>query len=126
MPQGDARRVLVWSVGGALLAVPIDAVVEVAPFEGDRTRSRAGRVDLRVVPGLANEGEARHAVILRAATGLLAIAADQVDGVQTSTPRDQSPTPDWLGALPTEHLGGLLQLPDARIAALLVVDSLAG
>lgn len=126
MPQGEERRVLVWRVGGALLAAPIETVVEVAPVREGTTRSRVGRVEIRDVPGLRPEGDAEHAIILRADTGLLAIAADEVAGVQTSTPGTQSPTPAWLRALPTEHFAGLLQLPDARVAALLVVDSLTG
>lgn len=126
VPQGEGRRVLVWRVGGALLAAPIDAVVEVAPAEGGSTDCRAGRLDLRGMPGLQTDGDAPHAVILRADSGLFAIAADEVEGVRTSTAREESPTPDWLHTLPTEHLAGLLQLPDARVAALLDVESLAG
>lgn len=126
MPPGEERRVLVWRVGGALLAAPIEVVVEVAPVQDGRTDSRAGRMEVRDVPGLRTEREARRAVILRAESGLLAVAADEVDGVRSSTPREESPTPGWLRALPTEHVAGLLQLPDARVAALLAVESLAG
>lgn len=124
MPQGEERRVLVWTIGGALVAAPIEVVVEVAPVEGGRTSSRAGSLEVQPVPGLHAEGEARRAVVLRASGGLLAIAADDVDGVRSSMLADQSPTPDWLSALPTEHVAALLQLPDARVAVLLAVDSL--
>lgn len=126
MPQGEGQRVLVWRVGGALLAAPIDAVVEVAAAHGGSTECRAGRLDVRLVPGLRTDGDAPRAVILRAATGLIAIAADEVEGVRTSTVREESPKPGWLRTLPTEHFDRLLQLPDARVAALIAVESLAG
>lgn len=126
MPQGEGQRVLVWRLGDALLAAPIDAVVEVAPANGGSTESRAGRLDVRSVPGLRTRGDAPRAVILRKTSGLMAIAADEVEGVRTSTGREESPKPGWLRTVPTDHFDGLLQLPGARVAALLAVESLAG
>lgn len=124
VPRDDGRRVLVWSIGGALLAVPLDAVVEIAPIADDEARTRGGRLPLRTIASLETTGVARRAVVLRSGATLMAVAADEVEGVHAASLDDQAPTPAWLTTLPTDHLAGLIQLTDVRVAALLAVESL--
>lgn len=124
VPRDDGRRVLVWSIGGALLAAPLDGVVEIAPIEDDEARTRTGRLPLRTIAGLEATGVTRRAVVLRSGTTLMAVVADEVDGVHAASLDDQAPTPAWLTTLPTDHLAGLIHLTDARVAALLAIESL--
>lgn len=118
---------VVWRVGDALLAAPLAAIVEVAPVSADGTAtSRLGALELQAAPGLPAPARPRRAVVIRTAGAAVAIAADDVEGVQPYTEHSAAPTPAWLGTLPTAHLAGLIRLDDDRIAALLAVDALPG
>jgi len=124
-PGSDPARALVWRSGDALLAVPVDAVLEVTDTDDEgRARSRRGPVPLSAVPGLQPAGHARRAVVVRSGGTTLALAADEVEGVREYTVRESAPTPPWLGTLPTGHLAGLVRLDEGRVAALLAVDTL--
>lgn len=125
-PDSARRRVVVWRVGDALLAAPVDAVVEIAAVDAAGTvRSRVGALDPRTPPGLEPPEAPVRAVVLRAGGGHLAMAADHVDGVTAWEPGATAPTPDWLRSLPTGHVASLIRLDQDRVAALLAVDALA-
>lgn len=123
-PGGRSRQLVVWSAGGALLAVPLEDTVEIAAIDSDgRSTGRAGPLEPVLPPGLTAE-RPPHAVVVRRPGGPLALSADEVEGV-TGGSETTAPTPEWLGALPLDHLDGLVLLDDGRIAALLAVERLA-
>lgn len=128
MSPDEADEVVVWRLAGALLAVPLAAVVEIAAVTADgRAVTRAGRLELRTPPGLslaADAADCTRAVVVRTGGGAMALAAEVVEGVKPYTKRERAPTPPWIRTLPTEHLAGLIRLDDRRVAALLAVDTL--
>lgn len=129
MPVGErggrGRRLVVWTAGGALLAVPLEDTVEIAALDDDgRTTGRAGPLEPVLPPGLTADRPAR-AVVVRHPAGPLALAAEAVEGVSEGA-ETTAPTPSWLGGLRLDHLDGLVLLEDGRIAALLAVERLAG
>lgn len=125
VPPAEATRVVVWGVGDALLAVPLDAAIEIAAVGTDRRAiTRAGPLELWTPPGLQEVYDCRRAVVVRASGGAVALAADAVEGVKPYTEREAAPTPPWLRSLPTPHMAGLVRLDDDRVAALLAVESL--
>lgn len=127
MSPDEEGQVLVWRLGDALLAAPLEAVVEVATVGADgRATSRAGPVDLTVPPGVRSSTVTERAVVVRARGIMLALAADDVEGVMPCTLRDSAATPPWLRSLPTTHLTGLVRLDGGRVAALLAIDALDG
>lgn len=125
-PGADDQQVVVWHVGDAILAVPVETVVEIASVDRDGTvRSRTGTLQPITPPGLDPPASPERAVVLRNASGSLAMAADHVDGVTTCERGAATPTPEWLRTLPTRHLASLIRLDGDRVAALLAVDSLS-
>lgn len=130
MPPGEADRVVVWSLGDALLAAPLAVIVEIATVAADgRAMSRLGPLDVRSAPGLPAPAGPRRAVVVRtgeAGAAALAIAADDVEGVKPYTPAEAAATPAWLRTLPTGHIAGMIRLDDDRIAALLAIEALPG
>ncbi len=122
---GPGRRLVVWSAGGALLAVPLETTIEVAALDADgRTTGRAGALEPRLPPGITTD-RPRRAVVVRHPSGPLALAADVVEGVSDGA-ETTAPIPTWLERLPLDHLEDLVLLHDGRIAALLAVPRLAG
>lgn len=125
VPPGEATRVVVWRVGDALLAVPLDAAIEIAAVAPDgRAATRAGSLELWTPPGLQEVDDCRRAVVVRAGEGSVAMAAETVEGVKPYTEREAAPTPPWLRSLATPYMAGLIRLDDDRVAALLAVESL--
>ena len=127
MPRdSDELQVVVWYVGDAILAAPVETVIEIAPVDREgAVRSRAGTLQLTSPPGLDPPASPERAVVLRNAAGAVAMAADSVDGVVTCGRGAATSTPEWLRALPTRHLASLIRLDDDRVAAMLAVDSLS-
>lgn len=120
------ERVVVWRTGGTLLAVPLESTVEVAPVRGDgRSAGRSGSLPLVTPPGVAWSGDARRAVVVRAGNGVIALAAESVEGVLTVLPGRAEPTPPWLAGVATRHIARVVRLDGGRVAALLSIDSLA-
>lgn len=55
MPLPDRGLLVVWSVADALPAVPLDAVVEIAPVGADgRALGRDGALEVTVPPGMVS------------------------------------------------------------------------
>jgi len=131
VPPADAGpgTLVVWRLGDALLAVPLDAVEEVVAVGGDR-QARGREVVLDVVdpPGLPPHESPRHAVIIRAVgtARRVALAADQVEGVRDPSDAPALDPPPWLAALASVHTRTLVRLDDRRVAALLDVAALLG
>lgn len=127
MPSVEHPPVLVWRRGEALLAVEVDAVLEVARAEGstpDATvRTRAADAPVLNLPGLPRD-PATHAVIVRTGAGLVALPADVVEGIRAVTPDRFASAPRWLHALAPDHVRGIVTLDDDRLAVLLAVDAL--
>lgn len=127
MSPDEEGQVLVWRLGDALLAAPLEAVVEVTTVGADRRAvSRAGPVDLTAPPGARSASVPQRAVVVRARGATLALAADEVEGVVPRTLRESAATPSWLRSLPTTHFTGLVRLDGGRVAALLAIDTLDG
>lgn len=128
MPAPERPPVLVWRRGEALLAVEVDAVLEIARTRAaaaadEPVRTRAGQAPVLNLPGLPRD-PATQAVILRTAAGLAALPADAVDGIRAITADRFAPPPRWLAALAPDHVRGIVTLDDDRLAALLAVDAL--
>lgn len=129
MPPAERPPVLVWRRGEALLAVEVDAVLEIARTDAaagvdvETVRTRAGEARVLDLPGLPRDRAAR-AVVLRTAAGLVALPADTVEGIRAMTPDRFAPAPRWLQALAPDHVRGIVTLDDDRLAALLAVDAL--
>lgn len=118
-------RVVVWSLGEALLAAALHDVVAVAPVGDDgRAHGREGGVGLVVPPGLPPPASPVQAVILDTARGRVAVPADGVEGVRECGPGSVAPPPPWLQGLAATVLRGLVRLDDRRIAGLLDPDAL--
>lgn len=127
MSPDEEGQALVWRLGDALLAAPLEAVVEVTIVGADgRAVTRAGPVDLTAPPGARSSSVPQRAVVVRARGDTLALAADEVEGVVPRTLRDSAVTPSWLRSLPTTHISGLVRLDGGRVAALLAIDTLHG
>ena len=125
MPPAEQARAIVWRIGEALLAVPLEAALEVAAVSADgMAMSRKGQLELRAPPGLPPVLDCRRAIIVVTRDGLVALPAESVDGVLPYSVQDTAATPPWLGRLTTDHLAGLIRLDDHRIAALLAVEAL--
>lgn len=125
MPPAEERRVVVWRLGDALLAAPLAVAVEVAPVGPDgKARTRTGPLELRTPPGLPAPGRSPRAMVLRVGDELVAMAADDVEGVKSYTADRAASLPPWLRALPAGHLAGLVRVDDGRIAALLAIETL--
>ncbi|NIP78813.1 MAG: hypothetical protein GWM90_06275 [Gemmatimonadetes bacterium] len=122
MPGADPDRVVVWRAGEAVLALPVESVIEVAEPGGDgRVRSRAGPLEPMDLPGLPPDAP-RWAVVVRARRGAVALAADSVEGVTGAGPVESAP--GWLGPMARDHLRGLVRLTDGRIAAVPALEDL--
>lgn len=127
MPHGEEARAVVWRIGEALLAVPLDVAMEIAAVGADgQARARTGRLEVRTPPGVTAPPYCPHAVVVRTTGSPMALAAEAVDGVLAYTERHAVPAPAWLGGLPTDHIAGLIRLNDQRVAALLAVEALTG
>lgn len=116
---GPAGRVVVWRVGDATLAVPLDDTVEIAPVVDGRAVTRSGPLSLRTPAGLARPGDPQHAVVVRTGGDHAAMAADAVEGVHEGAGDRTAALPPWLLGVSGEQLAGLIRLDDDRIAALL-------
>lgn len=115
---------LVWERGQALLALPIEDVVEVAAVPGSGTiRSRGGAVEIALPRGLEG-GPARRAVVVRRGGELSALPADAVDGVTVASHARLSEPPAWIRPLAAPRVRAILRLEDDRLAALLDLDAL--
>ena len=113
---------VVWRTGDALLAAPLEDVVEVSAVEGGQAVTRTGRVKPVAPEGLAAPAP-RRAIVLRGPHGVVPFPADEVEEVATGSAAGRVPTPEWLGS-DLEWVRGLLRLDDHRVAALLAVDRL--
>ncbi|MEJ2503864.1 MAG: hypothetical protein P8177_11235 [Gemmatimonadota bacterium] len=119
------RRVVVWRLGDAVLAVPLADTVEIAAVDGEgRADGRGGALALTPPPGLPLPRRATLAVVVRTAAGATALAADEVLGVRTVADGGTEPVPAWLGALPTAHIEGMIRVDGDRTAALLDATAL--
>ena len=124
MPVDEPVRVLVWRYGGALLAVPLDAVLEVAAVTARAALSRHGELDLVGVRGLGPEVESpRRAIVLRTGGRMVAIPADAVEGVVEAERGRVGPAPRWLAGVDARHVKALVRLDPDRTAALLDVEA---
>ena len=122
---GTERRIVVWRVGEALLAVPLEATVEIAAVGEDRRADgRDGPLDLEPPPGLPLPEGAPRAVIVRASSRKVALAAEAIEGVVTVAGHGAEPVPPWLGGLSADHIEAVVRIGDGRVAALLDVDAL--
>lgn len=120
----DPARVLVWQLGGALLAVDVHEVIEIAALDRDGTaHSRQGELEVLSVPGARPSGTARRAVVVRTGPRVAAIPADVVEGVADPVDTRQG-TPGWLATLGVDHIRGLLHLEERRVGTLLALDVL--
>ena len=131
MPGADGGRtvedgrVVVWRVGEVLLAARLSDTVEIAAVASDGLAvSRSGRLEPRTPPGIAPPERPVRAVVVRVGDGEVAMAADEVLGIEPFTPEDSASVPSWLGALSAPHLARLVRLPDHRLAALLDLHAL--
>jgi chemotaxis signal transduction protein len=123
VPWTDADPVIVWLTGNAVLAAPVDDVIEVAELdEHGMAHTRDGSLEPVALPGL-NPEAARRAVVVRAAEGPAAIPADRVEGVVGQEGPVRSP-PEWLAGVTSRHVRGLIRLDDGRIAAVLATEAL--
>ena len=123
MPPAERPPALVWRRGDALLAAEVDAVLEVAPADGDRVDTREGAAPFLHLPGLPRE-PAPRAVVLRSAAGLVALPADGVDGIRAVVEGRVAPTPPWLRGFAPDYIRAIVTLDDDRLAVLLAVDAL--
>ncbi len=126
MPPADppAASFVVWRLGDALLAVPLDVVDEVAPVDASgQARGRTGSWAVVDPPGLPRSDHPRQAVVVRVTggEGRLALAADEVDGVRDAATAAVLDPPPWLAALSSGHTRSLIRLDDRRVAAVLDV-----
>lgn len=123
MPWTEADPVIVWLTGEAVLAAPVDAVLEVAELdEHGMAHTRDGSLEPMVFPGL-DAAACRRAVVVRAADGPAAIPANRVEGVVGQQGPVRSP-PEWLAGVAGRHVRGLIRLDDGRIAAVLATEAL--
>jgi hypothetical protein len=122
MSRPERPQLVVWSHGEALLAAPLDAVVEVVAVDDGVAHGRSGELEPRPLPGLPAATGSR-AVVLRTPAGLRALPADEVDGVRTP-PGADAQVPTWLRAVAPEVVDRLVRLDDGRVAAILAVDAL--
>lgn len=126
MPPADGDRVVVWRAGGAILAAPLDAVVEIAAVGDDgRAAGRAGPIPL-TSPAGAEPRAPKRAVVVRVGERTLALAADAVEGVARSDERVTAPTPRWLRGLAADRIARLVRLEEGRVAAVLDLERIAG
>ena len=125
MPAAEPERAVVWRLGEALLAAPLDAVQEVASVTKDgRARTRSGELEPLVPNGLEVPRPSRRAVVLLVGDRGVAVAADEVEGV-AEVPESMAVAPsEWLGQLDTRHVRAVVRLVDGRLAALLEPDAL--
>lgn len=120
---------VVWSLGDALLAVPVAAVEEVVPVDDTgRVHARAGELDLAPASLLRVVSRPSHAVVVRAAAEAgerrLALPADRVEGVLGADRAAGIPAPGWLDGIEAPHIASLVRLDTGRVAALLDVAEL--
>lgn len=114
-----------WRAGDALLALPLEDTVEIAPVGDDGlAMGRDGPLDLAAPPGLPMPRRPARAVVARTAGGRVAIAADSVEGVLSVAGDGAEPVPAWLRRLSPDHIAGVIRLPGGRVAALLGVEAL--
>ena len=124
MSPAEAPRVVVWRIGGATLALPLDDVVEVVGVDaGGVAIGRDGPVELVHLDGVPAR-DAPRAVVLRTGAGLRALPADAVRGVADAAETRMTAPPDWLSRVRPAHLSALLRLPDDSIATLLSAQAL--
>jgi hypothetical protein len=126
VPLADGP-IVVWHFRGALLALPLSAVDEIATLDEEgRARARDGALDVQPPPGLGMHDGARWGVVVRrkaAGAAGLALAADRVEGVVPGA-REVAVGAQWLEGLDLRHLAKLLRLDDGRLVALLDLESL--
>lgn len=124
MPPAETERAVVWRLGGALLAAPLDAVREVAPVTAEGlARTRTGEVEA-VVPHGLDATPPRRAIILSVGDQVVAVAAEEVEGVADVPERAVAGPPGWLSKLDTRHVRAVVRLADDRLAALLEPEAL--
>lgn len=124
MPAAERPPALVWRRGDALLAVEVDAVLEVTPAaREDAVDTREGPAPFLHLPGLPREAAPR-AVVLRSAAGLVALPADGVDGIRAVVDGRVMPPPPWLRGFAPDYIRAIVALDDDRLAVLLAVDAL--
>lgn len=125
MHAADEGRVVVWRVGDVLLAARLADTVEIAAVASDgRAVSRSGRLEPRTPPGIPVPERPARAVVVRVGGREMALAADEVLGIEPFTPGGVAAVPAWLDDLFAPHLTRLVRLPDHRLAALLDLTAL--
>lgn len=125
MPPADEGRVVVWRLGDALLAAPLADTIEIAAVAADGLAvSRAGRLALHTPAGIRSRERPTRAVVVRVAGREVAMAAEEVLGIEPFAPAETAPLPPWLETVPASHVAGLVRLPDQRLAVLLHLDAL--
>lgn len=123
--RAEAQQVVVWRFAGALLALPVTDVQEVADTdEQGRAATRSGGMELTQPPGLRSQDRPPHAVVVAAGSRLLALPADAVEGVLDVDPAEVEAPPEWIARLEPTHVRALVRL-GSRVAALLRPEALA-
>jgi chemotaxis signal transduction protein len=122
--------VLVWRLGGNLLAVDLEFVEEILPVDDTGgVHGRAGALEVLEASVLDATGEPSLAVVVRDTGGQagpdeagprrLALPAEQVDGVIHAHQAAGLPGPEWMADICAPRITSLVLLDNGRIAALL-------